>query len=231
MRVDHGRLARAGRPDEGEEVGVGEVDHRPARGRRVKPSSSSRTGRTAPTPARRAARRTAPARASSAASRLGQVLGEQVVRACGRRRSGPAARPRRPRRPGRASTTSTRVGQQLAHLVGQAGAGRLVAGIDPQAGVAGLRRRRASTSASVPRTVRSAAAGGERHRPDRGRQPGRDLDHVDDRLVRLLAEVERERASRSSGAAHGARQLLGAVEVAERHVVGGGREGGGRAPQ
>ena len=136
----------------------------------------------------------------------------------------------------------------LADLVGQARPRRLVehdaqvvgprrlgstAGTAGTVGGLGPRRRQIGRRGQdvderAPQRAQPAA-GRQRDRADDRGLPRPDVDDVDRRLVGRLAEVELQRRP-AVVQRRRARELLRAVQVAQRHVLGRGREGGGGDP-
>ena len=216
-RVEHRGLARAGRADEGEEVGVGEVhcgrfaeDREPVQVQAQRPHAvttslvelveqrSTRRPRRR-LPWRRGTRRRARAatdRPAWPAGSAGVELGQRL----------------------RVDADLQRPGQQRLHLLAQAGP-RPLPHVDPQPRGSG-RRSSAASSASVPRTVRSGTAAVIGTARDLRRRVGGHLHNGHRRRVLLLAEVDRERASRSSAPGTGPATCWRRCRWPERDVVG-----------
>jgi hypothetical protein len=111
------------------------------------------------------------------------------------------------------------VGQQFLYVFAQAHPG-LLAHQDPQPGLRQVHRGELFERAPHrPQGDRR----GDRHVADPGGLVDADVDDRDRGDVLLLAEVDRERRAAVAGGA-GGDDLLGAVQVAERHVVGVARE-------
>ena len=217
-RVDHGRLARAGRPDRARSSRRRRSRCRPASRKTPNPSAWSVSGRISPAlprSRRRTAVRTGGRRARRRRPRRSRY---SVNRSRGR--AAAAHRPRftvRRRVELAVDADVDRAGQQRAHFVGEAGTGRARA------------RRRATTrrrpcraaarsSSSVPRTVRSVHGVVSSRTSTCAGTPASASTTQHVLRVLLLAEVDLDRRARVPGR-RGRGHALGAVQVPERDVV------------
>ena len=229
-RVDDGRFAGAGRADQREVVGVGEVDRSAvAEGGEavhVQPNGAHVVPRPG---ARRVIRRAAAS--NSVCTRVvgdalrGAVVGEQLAGERSGAVHGRARRVRSRRRtPGRCGPPGRSAARRCTSSRSPALVGSLTY---TRRSRRRIRPARATSSATVPRTVRSRRPRGDRHVGDLGRRrrgrprPGRPRGCCP-------ARRSRPRTGRRSTRRGRRGQRLPPVQVAERHVMRFGREDRGR---